>query len=182
MPVIYFAGKQYALDEGENLLSGLLRQQVRIPFSCRAGVCHSCLLKLDKGTLPLESQLTLSADQREKQCFLACQSLVNSDLSISMPSRNFIPARVINLTKLSATELQLTLSTRFPLDVQVGHSIKLSTQAGVESQHTVHAVNCTQDTIELIVFRKAGDEFSRWLHESCQTGDSFILKQLSEGD
>ena len=178
MPVIHFAGKQYALEPGENLLSGLLRQQAKIPFSCRAGVCQSCILKLDQGDIPNNSQLPLNTDQMKKQCFLACQSSVQSDLSISIPERNEIPARIVALQATTATQLQLILSTRFPFNGKAGDLVLILSQTGHQAQLPIATINSEQNTIEFIITRKAGDEFSRSLHDSAQTGDAFILMRV----
>ncbi|OED44025.1 hypothetical protein ACH42_08605 [Endozoicomonas sp. (ex Bugula neritina AB1)] len=177
MPVIIFAGKQYALEEGENLLSGLLRQQATLPFSCRAGVCHSCLLKVDQGSVPENSQHTLSSEQIQKQCFLACQSSVQSDLHASIPGRDEIPARVIELITISDTKLQLTLSTRFPFNGQKDDTIHITSSSGAHSQLIIETINAEQNIITLTIKRKAGDEFSRYIYDTTQSGDAFIIRR-----
>lgn len=178
MPVIYFAGKQYTLEEGENLLSGLLAQHASIPFSCRAGVCHSCLLKAEQGSVPDNSQLTLSPEQVQKRCFLACQSTVRSDLSLSIPGRDAISARVTHLESVSATALQLTLSTRFPFRGQPGERIRISSHQGFQSQQTLQSIDPEQNALTLTIERKAGDSFSRFIHDETQPGDTFVLEKM----
>ncbi len=179
MPIIYFVGKEYTLAEGENLLSGLLNQQARMPFSCRAGICHSCLLKLDQGMMPENSQIHLSTTQQNKRYFLACQSHVHSDLHVSIPERDEIPARAVKLTPINATEIILTLSTRFPFKGHAGELVGIISQTGVQSQLPIQVISAEKNTIEFVVKRKAGDEFSRWLHDKCQNGDGFMLSTLS---
>ena len=175
MPVVNFAGKHYVLEDGENLLAGLLRQQVKVPFSCRAGVCQSCLLKLDQGPLPKNSQLSLSAEQRSKQHFLACQSCIDADLQVSLPTRHEVPARIVSLDILSPTDMQLTLSTRFPLSAKEGDFVLIVVNPDIQSEQRITVISQEQTWIQCVVHRKVGDHFSRWLQDSSPTGEPVIL-------
>ena len=175
MPVIRFAGKEFSLKDNENLLSGLLRNRAKMPFSCRAGVCHSCLLKLDQGTIPANSQQTLSQIYIKNDCFLACQSFVNSALVVSIPGRDEIPARITHLKRLNPTEILLTLSPLFPFNGLVGENIHILSRSGEKSQLPMLAINTEENTIEFAVTRKVGDAFSSWLHEHARVDDQLIV-------
>ena len=175
MPIIRFAGKAFSLNDNENLLSGLLRNQARIPFSCRAGVCHSCLLKLDQGTVPANSQHNLNQSDIKNNCFLACQSVVNSPLVVSIPKREEIPVRIINLKHTGPTEILLTVSPQFPFVGSVGETVYILSHAGIETQLPMLAINTEKNTIEFAVARKAGDSFSSWLHEHARVDDLLIV-------
>lgn len=175
MPIIRFAGKDFSLNDNENLLSGLLRNQARVPFSCRAGVCQSCLLKLDRGTMPANSQKNLDQTQIKNKCFLACQSNVNSPLVVSMPKRDEIPARIINLKQTDPTEILLTISLLYPFNGVVGESVHILSHSGIETQLPMLAINTEENTIEFVVARKVGDSFSSWLHEHARAGDQLTI-------
>ena len=42
--------------EGETVLDALLRQGVEMPFSCKGGVCHTCLLQCTEGPVEPSAQ------------------------------------------------------------------------------------------------------------------------------
>ena len=177
MPIIWFSGKAFSLNDNENLLSGLLRNRARIPFSCRAGVCHSCLLKLESGNIPLNSQHNLSEAQIKNNCFLACQSTVSSPLVVSIPERNEIPARITNLKQTGPTEILLTISPLYPFSAVAGETVHILSCVGIETQLPILAINTEKNAIEFAVARKAGDSFSSWLHKDAQADDQLILSQ-----
>lgn len=178
MPIIRFAGKDFSLKDNENLLSGLLRNQARVPFSCRAGVCHSCLLKLEHGEIPVNSQPNLNQAQINNHCFLACQSFVDSALVVSIPQRDEIPARIAKLEPINPTDVRLTLSTRFPFNGVPGETAYILTHQETETQLPILAINTEKNAIDFAVARKVGDPFSSWLHEHAREGDEvIILKQ-----
>lgn len=175
MPIIRFAGKDFSLNDNENLLSGLLRNKARVPFSCRAGVCQSCLLRLERGTIPANSQHNLTRAQIKNHCFLACQSRVNSSLVVSIPGRDEIPVRIIDLKQTDPTEILLTLSPLYPFNGSVGESVHILSCSEIETQLPIMAVNSEKNTIEFAVARKVGDPFSSWLHEHAAVGDQLVL-------
>ena len=180
MPIIRFAGKEFSLNDNENLLTGLLRNQARVPFSCRAGVCHSCLLKLDRGAVPANSQHNLDQSQINNNCFLACQSVVNSPLVVSIPKREEIPVRIINLKYTDPTEILLTVSPLFPFNGTVGETVHILSRMGIEAQLPMLAINTEENTIEFAVARKVGDPFSSWLHELAQVDDQLVVSLQQE--
>ncbi len=177
MPLINFSGKPYQINDNENLLDGLLRQGIRIPFSCRAGVCHSCLLRADRGTPPKNSQFNLNAQQVREGYFLACQSLVTDNLDVSVPARDAIPVMISALERVSLTTTLITLSTRFSFNGQENEQVHLISPGGYESLEKIRKISSDKNIIELTVERKAGDAFSRWAIEEAVTGDSLLLNK-----
>lgn len=175
MPIIRFSGKDFSLNDNENLLSGLLRNQARVPFSCRAGICQSCLLKLDRGTMPANSQQNLNQAQIKNNCFLACQSSVNSPLVVSMPGRDEIPARITHLKQTDPTEILLTISPLYPFNGTMGETVHILSCSGIETQLPMLAINTEENTIEFAVARKVGDSFSSWLHEHARVDDPLTI-------
>lgn len=82
MKVISYQGKDYQCHEGETLLDALLRQGVDIPFSCRNGVCHVCMHRVERGEVPPEAQQGLDEEKRRQALFLPCKCHPRTDMSI----------------------------------------------------------------------------------------------------
>ena len=131
MPEIQFQGNRYPLNDNENLLDGLLRQNARAPYSCRAGVCHSCMLRVTAGCSPAEAQSLLTAEQIKKGYILACQTRVTGDLSLTLPTRDEVPGILTELESLNSTEIIIKVSTRLPFEVSIGEHITLVSYEGV---------------------------------------------------
>ena len=45
MPELTVAGRQWTVAAGSNLLDALNGAGVAVPYSCRAGSCHACLVQ-----------------------------------------------------------------------------------------------------------------------------------------
>lgn len=84
---ITYQGRDYTCGNNETVLEAMLRQGVKIPFSCRKGSCHACIHIADEGLLPPESQNGLNEWQKQEGCFLPCQCKPVDNLSITRKNR-----------------------------------------------------------------------------------------------
>lgn len=111
---VEFEGHRYPILAGDTVLDTLLRAGVSIAHGCRAGACHSCLLKTPMTPLPAISQRALSAEQIRAGCFLSCQLRPTGTLPVSRleESEFAIPATVDAIDFLSPGVLRLTLQAR----------------------------------------------------------------------
>ncbi|SEL48840.1 hypothetical protein SAMN05216262_11226 [Colwellia chukchiensis] len=73
--------QQSILAQGED--AGLL-----LPYSCRAGMCGSCKVKLEQGQVQQACQDGLSDAERQQGYILSCSSTPLTDVVISHPKRN----------------------------------------------------------------------------------------------
>ena len=169
--------KSYRLKKGENLLDGLLKQGVKIPYSCKSGVCHSCLLKVEKGLPPKGSQNSLSNQQIKNNCILACQSNVSNSIQVELMQRNKMEATISYIENLTLTCISMTLSLRFPIMIWIETTIKITINdnTDVTSLCTIKQINHNNQEIIIQIERKAGDFFSSWAHEAAKKGDKVTL-------
>jgi len=72
--------KKSLLEQGED--AGLL-----LPYSCRAGMCGRCKIKLESGDVEQTSTDGLSEKDKEQGYVLACCSIPKSNVVLSKPSR-----------------------------------------------------------------------------------------------
>ncbi|MGB1263899.1 MAG: YcbX family protein [Cognaticolwellia sp.] len=68
------------LEQGEN--AGLV-----LPYSCRAGMCGSCKVKLEQGQVQQDCQDGLSDDEQRHGYILSCSCIPLTDVVISHPTR-----------------------------------------------------------------------------------------------
>ena len=173
MPMIQFQGNSYSLNEGENLLDGLLRHNAKIPHSCRGGVCHSCLLRV---TAPADAQPTATTNH-----ILACQTMVSAALNLTLPCRDEIPGIITALTPCTATEVAIRIATRLPLSITVGDKVTLVSADSLEANFTVTACDEHNQTLECTVTRIAGgNAFSAWVHAQAVVGDRLMVIKVAE--
>ncbi len=68
------------LDEsGDVILEAGLSAGLDVPFSCQGGICTTCMAKVDKGTVKMDSNFALSEKEVEEGFILTCQAHPTSD-------------------------------------------------------------------------------------------------------
>ena len=78
------------IDDQRPILDSLLHKQVMVPFSCKAGVCSSCVAMLEKGEINTRKTKGLKGDFLDSNFFLSCQSVPKTrfleiDYDVTLP-------------------------------------------------------------------------------------------------
>ncbi|WP_025126760.1 iron-sulfur-binding ferredoxin reductase [Pseudomonas sp. PH1b] len=127
MPEVTVGTQRWSVEPGSNLLDALNQAGVAVPYSCRAGSCHACLVHCVQGTPSDSRPDALSDEQRRRGWRLACQCRVVEDLQVETfdPLRDGLPATVVGLDWLSTTVLRLRLQPERPLRYRAGQHLVL---------------------------------------------------------
>jgi NAD(P)H-flavin reductase/ferredoxin len=99
MPELRVGDRQWTVEPGSNLLDALNHNGVAVPYSCRAGSCHACLVHC-LGGQPLDAMPeALAPDKHAQGWRLACQCRVVEDLRVALfdPQQDGLPAQVCAL-------------------------------------------------------------------------------------
>lgn len=82
-PTIRYKSHAVALQPGETALDALLRVGADIPFSCKGGVCHTCLVKCSTTASATEAQKGLPAHLVQAGYVLACKYQPQADVELA---------------------------------------------------------------------------------------------------
>ncbi len=66
--------KTIVWNREKNLIDALLDEDIDAPYSCKGGVCSSCLCKLEEGEVHLADNFVLTDSDVEEGLILACIS------------------------------------------------------------------------------------------------------------
>lgn len=170
MPELCVGERQWAVPGGSNLLDALNEAGLNVPYSCRAGSCHACLVRCLDG-IPLDAKPeALAAEKREQGWRLACQCSVTSDLRVALfdPRNDGLPATVIGLDWF-ADVLRLRLRPERPLRYQAGQHLVLWSD-GVARPYSLASLPGEDDFLEF--------------HLDCHRSGAFCdqARQLRLGD
>ncbi|MBB6285487.1 NAD(P)H-flavin reductase [Pseudomonas sp. SJZ103] len=124
MPELYVGERHWSVATGSNLLDALNQAGVAVPYSCRAGSCHACLVRC-QGEVEDQQPDALSPAQRQEGWRLACQCQVIGDLQVEAfdPLRDGLPAQVVGADWLSASVLRLRLQPERGLRYRAGQHL-----------------------------------------------------------
>ena len=172
VPELHVANQCWPVTVGSNLLDSLNQAGVGVPYSCRAGSCHACLVRCVQGEpLDLKPE-ALTRAQREQGWRLACQCQVVGDLQVEAfdPVRDGLPARVAALDWLSPTLLRLRLVPERPLRYRAGQHLVLWTADGVARPYSLASLPGEDPFLEF--------------HLECARPGAFVraARQLTVGD
>ena len=107
MPNITYNDTVINIEEPESILEGLEKEGFKIPFSCRAGLCHSCMMQAEEQP-PVTAQQGLSDNQKAQNFFLACSCIPKADMQINLiGDTNRIQGKVVDKKLLNNDVLGL---------------------------------------------------------------------------
>ncbi|WLH00075.1 iron-sulfur-binding ferredoxin reductase [Pseudomonas beijingensis] len=127
MPELTVAGRRWTVAAGSNLLDALNGAGVAVPYSCRAGSCHACLVQCVGGDVRDSRPDALSPTQRDQGWRLACQCQVVEDVQIHTfdPQRDGQGAQVAAVDWLGGEVLRLRVTPERPLRYRAGQHLVL---------------------------------------------------------
>jgi ring-1,2-phenylacetyl-CoA epoxidase subunit PaaE len=66
-------------EHGDTILNGALDAGVDAPYSCKGGVCTTCMAKLVEGTVSMDANYALTDKEVSNGFILCCQAHPTSD-------------------------------------------------------------------------------------------------------
>jgi ferredoxin-NADP reductase len=81
--------RSVVVEAGETLLDAAQRLNLPVDFSCMAGQCGTCMVKLESGDVRMDEPNCLSASERAEGLILACSSRPRGPLCISTVKPRF---------------------------------------------------------------------------------------------
>jgi NAD(P)H-flavin reductase/ferredoxin len=182
MPELRAGARQWTVAPATNLLDALNDAGLRVPYSCRAGSCHACLVRCTEGE-PLDAQPeALDAAKREQGWRLSCQCRVVDDLAVEIfdPLRDGSPARVASCEWLSASVLRLRLDPERALRYRAGQHVVLWTASGVARPYSLASLPGEDTFLEFHLDCSRPGAFSD-IARTLKPGDSIRLGELRGG-
>ena len=163
MAIIHYEGRDLGVAPGETVLDCLLRHEVSISHSCKAGACQSCLIKCTAGEVPATAQHGLKDTLRAQGYFLACSHKPESDLSVK-PAGNAerIQAHISDLELLTDTVLRVRLRTTQPMEYFAGQFVSVFREDGLSRSYSLASLPA-DNHLELHVRLVPNGAMSGWL-------------------
>lgn len=151
MPELSCRGRTWRVAQAANLLDALLAEDLAVPHSCRAGNCHSCLVRCRRGDPEDARPQALEPELRAQGWRLACQCRVTADLAVELfdPARDGLDAQVQGADWLAAGVLRLRLLPQRPVRYQAGQHLMLFSGEGVARPYSPASLPHSDSFLEL---------------------------------
>jgi len=182
VPELHVAGQSWSVPSGSNLLDALNGAGLRVPYSCRAGSCHTCLVRCVRGAVQDAAPDALSPEHLAAGWRLACQCQVVDELTVELfdPLRDGLPARVQACDWLSPTVLRLRLRPEQALRYSAGQHLVLWTGEGVARPYSLASLPGEEPWLEFHLDCRLPGAFSDAARQF-QPGDTLRLGELRGG-
>lgn len=179
MPELRAAERCLEVAPASNLLDSLLAAGIAVPYSCRAGSCHACLVRCVDGELLDAKPEVLDAARREQGWRLACQCRVVEDVQVEVfdPLHDAAPAVIQSCDWLSSDVLRLRLTPQRPVRYSAGQHLQLWTTSGIARPYSLASVPGEDAWLEFHIDCRQGGAFASEAR-AFQPGDNLRLGEL----
>ena len=173
MTTITYQGSEYPRVDGETVLDTFLRHGIEVEFSCRNGVCQVCMLRTTKVTIPADAQTGLKKSLIERDYFLACKYVPESDIKVDKPRAADLFNRAVVYKKelLTPDICRLLLDSATELYYHAGQFINIRRDDGLLRSYSLASVPYLDVHLELHVKRVPDGKMSNWIFDELQEGD-----------
>ncbi|QJD58781.1 2Fe-2S iron-sulfur cluster binding domain-containing protein [Pseudomonas sp. gcc21] len=174
MPELRLGNLTLHAHHGKNLLDTLLAQGQSVPWSCRGGYCHTCLIQAQPGQAPAEACHMLTTEQREAGWLLSCQCPVVQDMDLRLhdPARDDLSAEVVSVTPVDNVVI-LRLRPERPLRFLPGQHLALWLDSQLGRPYSIASLP-GEPWLEFHIRRHASGAFSRAAAD-LSAGDKLFL-------
>lgn len=178
MTHIIFNDQHIELEEQQTVLSALLEQDHKIPNSCRAGICQTCMMQALDGNVPAKAQEGLKDTLKAQGYFLACSCMPQEPLHVRTVDVNMLrsPATVIEHELFAESVLHLRLKPSEAFDYRAGQYITLWKDSFLGRNYSLASVVELDDSIALHIRRIPDGVISNWLHDEIKVGDTVDIQ------
>lgn len=184
MPHITYEGIQLPIQPGQTVLDAAHASGIDLPCSCRNGVCQSCLVRAESGSIPPPgSQKGLKPSLVQRGYFLACIARPTQDLAVASPdaAAGSISATISAIEPLSPTvaRIRFTPDGHCPDTLQEhrpGQFITVLREDGLARSYSIANIPSVEGDIEVHVRRIQGGRMSSWLCEEKPVGATVQLR------
>lgn len=171
MSQFHFEGGNYTCDPDETLLQALLRQGAELPHSCRKGSCHTCVLKIDSGSVRLDRNIDPALSQAGYT--LACVARPDSsELSLRRAHAGElgIEVELVGRQQLAEGIFAVQVATARDITFRAGQFLNLEGPDGLVRPYSIASRVGDDYFLTLHVRLVPGGRMSTWLCRTAPVG------------
>lgn len=184
------AGIELVVKPGEKLLSAALEAGLAWPHDCRVGSCGRCRCVLESGQVKrlTDFSYTLEFEDLQSGAILACQSVLKSDVTVSVDLEDTADARpiehhdgqIVELARLTHDILEVVVEADRPcfVNARAGQYVDVSV-SGIDAPRSYSFARSpraeTAGRVRFFIRHVPGGAFTDWLFGDDRTGAKLQL-------
>lgn len=172
MARIKFDDQFFETEHDETVLHTLLRNNMQVPYGCKAGACQCCLMRSLDNAPPKKSQMGLKDTQQKQNYFLPCICIPENDMSVVLPNQEsmWLEGEVIDKCALSETVILIKLKSKEPLAFFAGQFVNLKNEAGVIRSYSIANIPNPEHALIFHIRILPNGQFSRFVADELEIG------------
>jgi NAD(P)H-flavin reductase/ferredoxin len=169
---INFEDNLYRVPRGVSLLDSLQEAGAKIPASCRAGVCQSCLMQSIDLAPPPHSQKDLSHEKKKQGYFLACQCLPIEPMKVRLADEAVpsFDAVVVERSHLSSDILLVRFRRPPAFEFYAGQYVNFFGPHDLVRSYSIASLPGERDFFDIHVRQIPGGKMTGWFFNECVPG------------
>jgi CDP-4-dehydro-6-deoxyglucose reductase, E3 len=173
MATLTFGETPIPIAEGQSVLAALLAAGVDVQYSCKAGLCQTCLHQAIEGAVPEAAQIGLSDAQKAQGYFMPCVCVPKEPLKVVRAGdlHGQIEVRVAAIERLSHNVIRLRLEPDRAFAYRPGQFLALRAPGGVIRNYSIASHPDLDAFIELHVRVIPGGQMSGFIAERLARDD-----------
>ncbi len=173
----------YSCKADESILDMFLRNGIDIPFSCKNGICQSCLMRSVSGKVPEIASKGLKDNLVQKNYFKACTCIPCEDMEVSDPlNTDLLTTALIAKKEWVASDVcRFLIEPAKTMDYHSGQFINIHNKNGETRSYSLSSVPTDDYYLEIYVKKVSGGVFSQWMCDTLSENDDIEI-QGANGD
>jgi NAD(P)H-flavin reductase/ferredoxin len=181
MSKIIYGGQTFERAEEESVLDCLLAAGVDAPYSCRSGLCQTCMMRVVSGTIPPSAQTGLQDVYIAQNYFLPCSCYPEGDLEIiDAGDLGKLQAQVTAVERLGGGDiLGIRLEPQTAFDYRAGQFIRFYRDEHLARSYSLASVPALDGDLSLHVRLVPDGAMTGWMAEHLKAGDVVTISEAS---
>lgn len=180
------SGHSFVAEGGRNLVEAAEAAGIVLPYSCRAGRCSTCRLRVRSGsTVAQMDEMGLTLEEKAEGWVLSCVREATSDveldiedlIGIELPPPRTLPCRIQSIEELAPDVrgfvLRLPPANNFTF--LPGQYVEIIGPGGKRRSYSLASADSAQDHLELHVRRVRDGAMSEYWFEKVKPNDLLRL-------
>lgn len=175
--VLHYQGHAVVCRDHETALDALLRAGAPIPFSCKSGICHRCMVRCIDGDVPEAARRKLPEHQQARGCLLACQCRPTGPMLLAPRSAedSVTRCRLEAMNYSGDNRWQLVFDPFTRLTYRPGQLAKLMSER-LDGECTALFISAPEDETLVTVELEDSTRLPEWLRATPREGLEFCLR------